>query len=122
MTTYSLFAAGMLAAALTSVQTAEAGSRFFLDDGIPGGHDGYYEPSFSSSFDRGGYRDQPTVYSPRRSSCNPARVSVRDEGYETIRTIECRGPNFTFHAKREGRWWKVKVRARNGRIRQVYPL
>ncbi len=122
MTRHTLLAAGILAAAFTSVQSAEAGNRLFLDVGIPGGHDAYYEPSSPRSYDYGGYRDQPAVYSPRRSSCNRALTSVRDQGYQTIRTIECRGRNFTFHARRDGRWWKVKVRARNGRIRQAYPL
>ncbi len=122
MTTYTLLAAGILAAAFTSVQSAEAGSRFSPDDGIPGGYDAYYEPSLPHSFDRGGYRDQPAVYSPRRSSCNRALTSVHEDGYQAIRTIECRGRNFTFHARRDGRWWKVKVRAKNGRIRRAYPL
>lgn len=120
MTKHPRVAAGILFTVFASVAAgpAYAGSRLSLDDSVPGGIDAYYEPSGELN----SYRDQATVVSPRKSSCNRALARVSRQGYDKVRTIECRGRHYTFHGLRDGRWWKLKVRARNGRIRQAYPL
>lgn len=116
----SLVAAGIIFSALAvgATSPAHAGSRLSLDDSIPGGSDAYYEPSNQPKE----YLDPAVVHSPRTSSCNRARHSVTQQGYEAVRKIECRGRHYTFHGRRDGQWWKIKVRARNGRVRQAYPL
>ena len=109
----TLFAAGLLGTALTAGLAAPAAAGSF---------DPYYEPSAPHYSSDGAYREYVPVYSPRRSSCRRALAAVRYHGFGAIRTVECRGRNYTFYGLRDGRWWKVKVRARNGRIRRVYPL
>ncbi len=117
MTKRTLLAAGVLFAACAALQTAPAAAG-----SLPAGFDAYYEPAPDTAFEYGTNYEQMPVYSPRRSSCYRAHRTVRDHGYQKIRTVDCKGRIYTFHARRDGRWWKVKVRARNGRIRRVYPL
>ena len=117
MSKRTLLAAGVLFAAFAAIHTtpAAAGS-------LPAGFDAYYEPTSSTPFEFGAGSEAVPVYSPRRSSCYRAHRTVLDHGYKKIRTVDCKGRHYTFHARRDGRWWKVKVRARNGKIRRVYPL
>ena len=110
MNTHFTVCAGILIGAVASTSA------------IAGTKDPYYEPFASAYESEGGYREYVPVTSPRASACRRAYASVRDDGYRQIHMVECSGRNYTFHGVRDGRWWKVKVRARNGRIRQVYPL
>ncbi len=103
--------------------TANAGNKFEIGTGIPGG-------SFDASHDRygtsGGSSAIPgsslPVTSPRRRACRRAFLAVKDRGYENITTLECKGKHYSFSGLRNGKWWKIKVRASSGKVRNAYPL
>ena len=104
------FKAICLSAGLLTVSAAavSAGS------GIPGRS---YDPNGATFFSQ----DEP-VFSPRRNACQRARQAVEDRGYTRVSVLECKGKHYSFSGYRDGAWWKIKVRARNGKVRRAYKL
>ena len=74
-----------------------------------GGYDGY--DRWNDQRDDSGY-DSPSY----RLSCREVMSMVRDRGYYRVRPRDCRGNNYTFHAKKRGVWFKLRVRSSDGRI------
>ena len=68
----------------------------------------YYAPSRPVVI----YKD----YGRNRVSCTTARRIVDRNGFNSVRTNECRGDTFTFNGWRNGKLYRVYVNARNGRI------
>ena len=64
--------------------------------------------------------DSPT--SPQQYACRRANDNVELRGFAFVRMIECKGKHYSFKGYRDGKWWKVKVRARNGKVPRIYPL
>jgi hypothetical protein len=56
---------------------------------------------------------------PYRISCGEGRAIVRDRGFHRVRTIECRGPTYTYLGRRHGDTFRVLVNSRRGRIIDV---
>ncbi len=69
-----------------------------------------------------GSNPSDAVSSPRQYACLRAKQNVQLQGFAHVRMIECKGKHYSFQGYRDGKWWKVKVRARNGKIRRAYPL
>ncbi len=109
----TLFAAAALIAATTAfqpVQKAEAGVNIGINLGLPGVYaPGYYGPAYVPA----------PVYVPRVSYCRMARRTIRNHGYYKIRAVDCSGSRYTFHAKRGGIWYRLRVKARSGYIYKV---
>ncbi len=112
----TIIAAFALAASFVAFQPVEqAQARVNIDIGIGG--PGYYNPGYYQPY----YRPVP-VYRPRPryvNRCNRARRIIRNRGYYRIRAIDCSGRRFTFHAKRGGVWYRLRVKARSGHIYKV---
>ena len=111
----TLFAAAALVAATTAfqpVQQAEAGVRIGVHLGTPYYGGGYYAP-------RPHYYAPRPYYAPRVSYCSKARRKIRNRGYYKIRAIDCSGSRYTFHAKRGGVWFRLRLKARSGYIYKV---
>ena len=113
----TLFAAAALVAATTAfqpVQKAQARVNIGIHLGLPGVYaPGYYGPAYAPA---------PVYvprYIPRVSLCRQARRSVRNSGYYRIRAVDCSGSRYTFHAKRGGVWYRLRIRARSGYIYKV---
>ncbi len=60
--------------------------------------------------------------SPRQYACQRAFRAVVARGYERVSVLECKGKHYSFRGYLDGAWWKVKVRARNGKVRRAYKL
>ena len=54
-----------------------------------------------------------------RVSCGEGRAIVRARGFNRVRTIECRGPTFTYLGRRSGDAFRVILSSRTGRIIDV---
>ena len=120
--------------ALQPVEKAEAKVRVHIGIGGPGGYYGgpyygggyqpYYRPRYYAPRPYyGGYNPRRHRYAPTyrprrvgRLNCRQARRVVRNRGYRNIRSIDCRGRRFTFHAIKRGRWYRVRMNSRNGRL------
>ena len=76
------------------------------------GFDFWWSPGYRpDSF----YYDPPGYYS-EWVSCRDARYLLQDEGFRNVRLMSCGGTYHKFTARWRGHMFKVKVRARNGRI------
>ncbi len=60
--------------------------------------------------------DAPPAYAYYWVSCNEARSILRYEGFQIIKLQKCGGTYHRFTAKRRGKTYLIKVRARNGQI------
>ena len=63
-----------------------------------------------------GYGGRGYARSHRGISCATAGRIVGRNGYASVRTNDCRGDVFTFNARKNGKFHRVRVNARNGRI------
>ena len=102
--------------AFQPVEQAEAKVSIGIGIGIPGVYGpGYYGGGYAPApyYGHGGY------YAPRRSyrlSCGQVRRKLRNRGYYRIRAKDCSGSRYTFHAKRGGEWFRLRIKSNNGRI------
>jgi hypothetical protein len=77
-----------------------------------------YHPRPPIYYDPGYYR--PPIYQGYdRLSCREARQIVREEGFRSVRVIECEGRSYQFQARRNGRTFIVVVSSRSGDIIDV---
>lgn len=80
----------------------------------------YYPPQ---PYYGGGYYAPPRpVYRPyraRRISCRQGRRIVRNRGFYKVKARDCRGRNYVFHGRKNGRKYRIRMRSRNGRIYSV---
>lgn len=89
--------------------------------GYPGyGYPYYARPYYYQPRPLYYYNDGPLY--PRRVSCNFARNVVADHGFGRIVARDCRGPVYTFRARKNGWAYIVRVRAANARIIDVQRL
>jgi hypothetical protein len=75
---------------------------------------GYYYPQR--------YWDAPVVVLGNRVSCREGREIVDDSGFNRVRTVECRGRNYTYTGRRHGDSFRIVLNSRNGRIVSVREL
>ena len=54
--------------------------------------------------------------SGRRVSCFEGQRMLERRGFRSVRALDCRGRIFNYTGRRQGHWWWVDVRARDGRI------
>jgi len=117
----TIFAVTALFAAFVAFQpVGQAEARVNVDIGLgfPGYYGGYYAPAPV-------YVPAPRYYAPRyryrpvrryRMTCGQVRRNLRNRGYYRIRAIDCRGARYTFQARRDGRWYRLRILSRNGRV------
>ena len=114
----TIVAATALVASFVVFQPIEqSDARVNVHIGVGG--PGYYNPGYYQPYPH--YRPAP-VYVPRPryvNRCSRARRSIRNRGYYRIRAVDCSGSRYTFHAKRSGIWYRLRVRASSGRIYKV---
>jgi hypothetical protein len=109
----TIIAASALIAATVAfqpVEQAQAGVKIHIGVGIgaPGYYGGgYYGPSYHAPV----YR--------HRISCGRAISIVRHSGFYRVRAVDCSGRRFTFHAKRNGVWRRIRMYSASGRIYKV---
>lgn len=83
----------------------------FLDGGLE-----YLDPNYGG-INHGECLDPPDQRpAPRRLSCRNVREILRDHGYRRIRSYDCKGAVYGFHADRGSRRYKLRVRSKTGRI------
>ena len=104
--------------AFQPVEQAEAKVNLHIGIGVPGFHGGGYGHGYygGSPYYGGGH------YTPRRSyrkTCGQIRRKLRNRGYYRIRSVDCSGSRYTFHAKRNGEWLRIRVKSRSGYIYKV---
>jgi hypothetical protein len=123
----TIIAATALVAAFVAfqpVQEAEAKVNLHIGIGVPGYYGGgyygpgYYEPDYYVPRRR--YRPRPRYV--RKLSCRQARRIVARHRYHNIRAVDCGGVRYGFHAKRNGRWYRMRMNARTGHIYSVHYL
>ncbi len=110
-------AASVLMAGFVTVQPIQsAEARVNVDIGV-------YVPL------RPRYRTYDPYYTPprrrpraRRISCGRGRNIVARHQYYSIRAVDCRGSQYRYHAKRDGRWYYLNMNSRTGRITGVHFL
>jgi len=81
----------------------------FLDGGLD-----HLDPNYGE-MNHGECLDPP----PRRSdrlSCREVREILLERGYRRIRSRDCKGTVYGFHANRGSKRYKLRVRSRNGTI------
>lgn len=103
--------------AFQPVEKAEARVNVGIGIGIPG----VYAP-YAPGYYGGYYAPRPYYYAPRRYgriSCGAARRIVRRHGYYRVRAVDCSGSRYTFHAKRGGVWYRLRLKSHSGRIYKV---
>jgi len=62
-------------------------------------------------------------YHNQRYSCREVRRILRHQyGYRRIRALDCSGGRYTFHARRAGCAWRIKVSAHTGEVLRVRAL
>lgn len=99
--------------AFQPVEQAEARVNVHIGLGAPGYYGGgYYTPAPRY------YAPRP-VYRSHRWSCGQVRRKLRNRGYYRIRSVDCSGSRFTFHAKRRGVWFRIRAKSFHGRIYKV---
>ncbi len=109
----TLIAATALVASFVAfqpVEQAEAKVHFNIGIGIPGpfyGHGGGYGHSYHAPAPYYGHGHRYRV------SCGQIRRKLRNRGYYRIRSVDCSGSRYTFHAKRHGDWYKIRVKSRS---------
>jgi len=113
----TLIAATVLVAgfvAFQPVQQAEAKVSFNIGIGFP-------SPFYGHGYGGGYHAPAPSYGHGRRYrvSCGQVRRKLRNRGYYRIRSVDCSGSRYTFHAKRHGAWYKIRVKSRNGYIYRV---
>lgn len=116
----TFIAAAAVAASFVTLQPIDkAEAKVHLHIGVPV-FTPYYAPA-----PRYYYAPRP-YYRPRhyhhRVSCYKARRIVRNHGYHHIRAIDCSGSRYTFHAKRHGVWYRLRMKSSSGRIYKVQYL
>lgn len=120
----TLIAAAAVAAsalALQPVEQAQAKVQLHIGVGVP-----VYTPYYYGPYNH--YRPAPRYYyKPKRHrygriSCYRARSIIRAHGYHHIRAIDCSGRRYTFHAKRHGIWYRLRMRSSSGKIYKVQYL
>ncbi len=80
---------------------------------------GYYpDPYYGGGYYPPRRRYAPT-YRPRRISCRRAIRIVRNHGYRRVRARDCRGSKYSFTGKKRGRWYRIRMYSRSGRIYSV---
>lgn len=52
----------------------------------------------------------------RRITCADGRRILIHRGFRDVRARDCRGSVFTYTGRRNGAWWWIEVRSRDGRI------
>jgi hypothetical protein len=62
--------------------------------------------------------DRDPYYSvdPSRVSCGEGRDIVRENGYGSVRTVECVGTTYTYLGRRSGETYRITVNAQTGNI------
>ena len=62
--------------------------------------------------------DRDPYYSvdPSRVSCSEGRDIVRENGYGSVRTVECVGTTYTYLGRRSGGTYRITVNAQTGKI------
>jgi len=128
----SLIAALALAGSLASVFPAtEAKADVDVDIAIGVGgydpaYDGWYDEDYGGRYyERRHYRprhyddydEEVTVY----ISCGEGKRLLRRLGYRDVRTENCRAPNYRYEARRNGRWFEIRMDTSGdiNRIRRV---
>ncbi len=117
----TIIAATALVASFVAFQPVEqAEAKVSVQIGIGGS--GYYGGGYYG----GGYYPAPHYgggyYAPRpvyRKTCGQIRRKLRNRGYYRIRSVDCSGSRYTFHAKRGGQWFRLRVKSRSGYIYKV---
>lgn len=122
------FALLIAAFAFQPVEKAEAKVKVHIGIGGGYGYDPYYDRGYRprpryydpDPYYGGGYYAPPPRYRPRRVTrrlnCRQARRVLRNYGYRNIRTLNCRGKRYKFNAVKRGRWYRVRMNSRNGRL------
>jgi hypothetical protein len=83
---------------------------------------GVRQPGVEQRIPPGYYRWDPPHYEYRpryeyrRMSCSEAKRILWREGFRSIRTYDCEGSRYEFHAVRDGRAYRLVVYATDGRI------
>ena len=120
-------AAGALALSLflplsAASTPASAGTDVFIGVGV--GNGCWNGPFYNCGYGRPYYRPYARYprhydydrYRPGKLSCGQARQDLRDRGYRSIKTNDCRGTQYSFRAVKNGRHYLVRINALNGRI------
>lgn len=101
--------------AFQPVDKAEARVNLDIGIGIPGPYYGGYGYGYRPYYGHGYYRPHRRY----RLTCGQVRRKLRNRGYYRIRAIDCSGSRYTFHAKRHGDWFRIRVKSRSGYIYKV---
>jgi hypothetical protein len=122
----SLVAAAAVAGTVLSL-SAPANAKTDIDIYLGLGT-GYHDAGYR--YDDGYGYDDEDVYRPRhrprhdswRVSCGEGREKVRWAGFRKVRPIDCDGRTYQYKARKNGDWYVVTVKSKNGRIVNVEPI
>jgi hypothetical protein len=62
------------------------------------------------------------AFATPRYTCGSAAISISEAGYTAIRRIDCKGRTFAYHARKNGKRYRIEVEAGSGVIKSVKPL
>ena len=119
--------------AFEPVQDAQAKVKVYIGNG--GYYGGGYNPYYRDPY----YRPRPRYYDPvpyygnpypprrryiaphrrGRISCARGKRIVRNRGFYKVKARDCRGRNYMFHARKNGKKYRVYVKSRNGRVYRI---
>ena len=105
--TRTTIAAALVGILAIGTSAAEAKTHLYLWLGIPGfpywDGPGYYGDV---------YRD--------RVSCSQGRWIIDHRGYNLVRAIDCSPRYYHYRARKNGKWYSVRLDSRTGRITKVW--
>lgn len=69
----------------------------------------------------GGYYDPGPVYygGGRQISCRQGARIVASQGFRRVRPSDCKGSEYKYYAFRRGDMYKITMKSRNGRIKDI---
>jgi hypothetical protein len=111
-------------AMLLSAGSHQSGAaQYKIPDDCLGDWD-YCDSLWIGGFDRFG--DKAFMYLPLPRlhdvlACAEGRDILVRQGFEKVRSIECRAPAYTYSARWEGHGFKIRLSARSGRILNISP-
>lgn len=120
-----IIASALLAAIFVFQPVEQADARVNVHIGV-GAPFFYGGPYYGGPYYYGPYYGRRHYVRPRRSyrriSCARGRRIVRARGYYRVRARDCTGKSYSFTAKKHGRWYRIHMRSRNGRIYRIRRL
>jgi hypothetical protein len=100
-----------------------AAAQYKIPDDCLGDWD-YCDSLWLGGFDR--FAGKAFVYRPlprlhESIGCAEGRDILAQQGFDKVRSIECRAPAYTYSARWEGHGFRIRLSARSGRILNISP-